>query len=264
MGQVMAWDLTTTRFAQAATLFHAWCLPVPGWCCCRVFPPPPSPKTSGRPGSCLTTRRECFAQSAVACSCVHWQYLLLWALDLAHQLCSTPSRPHPAAAAMAEPAEAALEEGEAQELLAQVRADEAPSGEPPPAPPAPGPMWTGPGSENISDKVLRLRQEATALKDKRVRISKDLKNAKRQKTRLTKKASMLSATDLANLWEMKAKQGKLPALPMLAAPAAAPGPASSSASAPGGLWCSRLAWSSVAPLRGTTDASLAPAGPPPG
>ena len=134
----------------------------------------------------------------------------------------------------AEAAEAPRAEGEAE--LAAL----------PPPPPLPGAAsptesgettntggssssWDHQQPENLCDKVKRLREAATELKAKRDRVNKDIKNAKRQRTRLAKKASLLSATDLEHLWAMKAERGQLPPLPHAAAPAA---PAGSSEARP--------------------------------
>ena len=127
---------------------------------------------------------------------------------------------------------------------AEAEEEQAALAPPPPLPGAAGPTEPGetvnPGGsitswdhqqpENLCDKVKRLREAATDLKAKRDRVNKDIKNAKRQRTRLAKKAALLSATDLEHLWEMKASQGKLPPLPHAAAPAAPAGPSGSRAS----------------------------------
>ena len=59
-------------------------------------------------------------------------------------------------------------------------------------------------AEDLCAQIAQLQKEQKTIKEKRTRVSKDLKNARRRKTRLTTTAKRLSDEDLVAVMQMRA------------------------------------------------------------
>ena len=62
----------------------------------------------------------------------------------------------------------------------------------------------GERTEDLCGQIAQLQQEQKTIREKRARVTKDLKNAKRRKTRLTTTAERLSDEDLVAVMQMRA------------------------------------------------------------
>ena len=56
---------------------------------------------------------------------------------------------------------------------------------------------------NLHDDIRRLKEEQKALKDQKKVLNRTLENAMRRRTRLQKKARLLSEQDLLDVWRMR-------------------------------------------------------------
>ena len=59
-------------------------------------------------------------------------------------------------------------------------------------------------AEDLCSQIAKLQKEQKSIRDQRTRVAKDLKNAKRRKTRLTTTAKRLSDEDLVAVMQMRA------------------------------------------------------------
>ena len=59
---------------------------------------------------------------------------------------------------------------------------------------------------NLLEDIRRLKEEQKALKDQKKVLNRTLKNALRRRTRLQKKARMLSEQDILEVWRMRAEK----------------------------------------------------------
>ena len=59
---------------------------------------------------------------------------------------------------------------------------------------------------NLLDDIRRLKDEQKALKDQKKVLNRTLKNALRRRTRLQKKARMLTEQDILEVWRMRTAQ----------------------------------------------------------
>ena len=66
-----------------------------------------------------------------------------------------------------------------------------------------GKSGSGGKAVNLLDDIRRLKEEQKALKDQKKVLTKTLKNALRRRTRLQKKAKMLSEQDILDVWRMR-------------------------------------------------------------
>ena len=71
----------------------------------------------------------------------------------------------------------------------------------------------GKGDE-LTEQILRLQNEEKEMRANKKRLQADLRNAKRKKTRLTKRAKLLTDSDLFHIMQMReAKKKEDPAAP---------------------------------------------------
>ena len=71
----------------------------------------------------------------------------------------------------------------------------------------------GKGDE-LTEQILRLQNEEKDMRTKKKRVQADLRNAKRKKSRLTKRAKQLTDSDLIHIMQMReAKKKEDPAAP---------------------------------------------------
>ena len=71
----------------------------------------------------------------------------------------------------------------------------------------------GKGDE-LTEQILRLQNEEKEMRTKKKRVQADLRNAKRKKSRLTKRAKLLTDSDLFQIMQMReAKKKEDPAAP---------------------------------------------------
>ena len=68
--------------------------------------------------------------------------------------------------------------------------------------------------DDLTEQILRLQTEEKEMKAKKQRVQKDLRNARRKKTRLTKHARLLTDSDLFQIMQMReARKKEDPAAP---------------------------------------------------
>ena len=71
----------------------------------------------------------------------------------------------------------------------------------------------GKGDE-LTEQILRLQNEEKEMRANKKRVQADLRNARRKKTRLTKRAKLLTDSDLFQIMQMReAKKKEDPAAP---------------------------------------------------
>ena len=69
-------------------------------------------------------------------------------------------------------------------------------------------------ADELTEQILRLQNEEKEMKAIKKRLQADLRNAKRKKTRLTKRAKLLTDRDLFQIMQMReAKKKEDPAAP---------------------------------------------------
>ena len=69
-------------------------------------------------------------------------------------------------------------------------------------------------ADELTEQILRLQNEEKEMRANKKRLQADLRNAKRKKTRLTKRAKLLTDSDLFQIMQMReAKKKEDPAAP---------------------------------------------------